>query len=133
MWLLVPCASAKRGRGGSISNAARHVCGNCSARCNEKWLPFSLVVQEVCARVGRTKFRTLVNFVRRYLYSRVGVLFDPLDDGLVDQLLGLCVQAVVGQIGYQVVLGDAEDLFLPCHLKKKDSIAKKLFTLSDTI
>lgn len=76
---------------------------------------------------------TLVNFVRHYLYSRVGVLFDPLDDGLVDQLLGLCVQAVVGQIGYQVVLGDAEDLFLPCHLKKKDSIAKKLFTFSDTI
>lgn len=124
MWLLVPCTSAKRGRGGPISNTARHACGNCSARCNENWLPFSLVVQEVCVLVLEEQSfahskNTLVNVVRRYLYSRVGVLFDPLDDGLVDQLLGLCVQAVVGQIGYQVVLGDAEDFFLPCHLQKK--------------
>lgn len=138
MWLLVPCTSAKREEevGRSLTRLGTH---------SETVLPHvprtgCLLVSwcRKCALMLEEQSfahfkNTLINFVRRYLYSRVGVLFDPLDDGLIDQLLGLCVQAVVGQIGYQVVLGDAEDLFLACHLKKKDSIAKKLSTFSDTI
>ncbi len=40
-----------------------------------------------------------------YLHSGVGVLFDPFDDRLIDQLLSLCVETVVGQISHQVLLG----------------------------
>lgn len=52
-----------------------------------------------------------------YLHSGVGVLFDPLDDRLVDQLLGLGVETVVGQIGHQILLGHAQNLLLSGHLK----------------
>ena len=59
----------------------------------------------------------------KYLHSGVGVLFDPLDDRLVDQLLSLGVETVVGQIGHQILLGHAQNLLLSCHLK---SYGKKL-------
>ena len=72
----------------------------------------------VSERSGRhTHTRQLEVFY--YLHSGGGVLFDPLDDRLVHQLLGLGVQAVVGQVGHQVVLGHAQDLLLSGHLEAR--------------
>lgn len=51
-----------------------------------------------------------------YLCPRCWVLLDPLDDSFIDQLLGLGVETVIGDVGDKVILRDAEDLLLSGHL-----------------
>lgn len=63
--------------------------------------------------------------VAYYLHSAAGVLFDPLDDRLVHQLLGFSVEAVVGQVGHQVLLGDVQDLLLAGHLSTGRAVSRK--------
>lgn len=63
-----------------------------------------------------------------YLRSAAGVLFDPLDDHLVHQLLGFSVEAVVGQVGHQVLLGDVQDLLLAGHLSTDGAVRRRKHT-----
>lgn len=53
-----------------------------------------------------------------HLYSTGRVFLDPLDKSLINQLLGLRVQAVIGQVVDEVIFGDAEDLVLSRHVRK---------------
>lgn len=56
-----------------------------------------------------------------YLHPGFGVLLDPLDDRLVDQLLRFGVEAVVGQIRHQILLGHVENLLLSRHLRRSQT------------
>lgn len=60
-----------------------------------------------------------------YLHPAAGVLFDPLDDRLVHQLLGFSVEAVVRQVGHQILLGNVQDLLLAGHLSSGGTMSRK--------
>lgn len=55
-------------------------------------------------------------YIKTDLYSVGWVHLDPFDDSLIDKLLSLGVEAIVGQVADQVFFRDAEDLVLASHV-----------------
>lgn len=63
-------------------------------------------------------YKNIFSNIRTDLYSVAWVPLNPFNDSLVDQLLSLGVEAIIGQVADQVFYRDAEDLVLACDVRK---------------
>lgn len=61
-------------------------------------------------------YQSIRLYIKTDLYSVGRIHLDPFDDRLIDELLSLGVEAIVGQVADQVFFRDAEDLVLASHV-----------------